>query len=120
LPLKPRLHGAHLFLGVAEYRLDRFDKAIGALRQETADYPSDANAWMWLGVAELAKEQPEEAAEALDKAAKLAPDSVDILYHRGRVHQVLAQADAEAGRHEEAIAEYLASIALAPNQPGLH
>src|SRR6266516_948725 len=142
LALKPRLHGAHLFLGVAEYRLNQFDKAIAALRNETTDYPSDANAWMWLGVAELAKEQPEDAAEALDKAAKLAPDNVDILYHRGRahllvsketyarmlkadskswrVHQVLAQADAEAGRHEEAIAEYLASIALAPNQPGLH
>jgi len=142
LALKPRLHGAHLFLGVAEYRLNHFDKAIAALRNETTDYPSDANAWMWLGVAELAKEQPEDAAEALDKAAKLAPDNVDILYHRGRahllvskesyarmlkadpkswrVHQVLAQADAEAGRHEEAIAEYLASIELAPNQPGLH
>lgn len=142
LALKPRLHGAHLFLGVAEYRLNQFDKAIAALRQETIDYPSDANAWMWLGVAELANEQAEDAAEALDKAAKLAPDNVDILYHRGRahllvskesyarmlkadpkswrVHQVLAQADAEAGRHEEAIAEYLASIELAPNQPGLH
>jgi len=37
-----------------------------------------------------------------------------------RVHQVLAQADAEADRHDEAIAEYLAAIKLAPNQPGLH
>src|SRR6266581_4339835 len=97
---------------------------------------------MKIGVVELAREHAEEAAEALDKAAKLAPDNVDILYHRGRahllvskesyarmfkaapdswrVHHVLAQADAESDRHDEAIAEYLAAIALAPNQPGLH
>jgi tetratricopeptide (TPR) repeat protein len=142
LALKPRLRGANLFLGIAEYRLNRMDRAIGALRRETANYPSDAGAWMWLGVAQLAAERPEDAAAALDKAAELDPNSVDILYHRGRahllvakdsyakmykidpnswrVHQVLAQADAEADRHVDAIAEYLAAIQLAPNQPGLH
>jgi predicted Zn-dependent protease len=83
---------------------------------------------MWLGVVDLAKDQPEEASEALDKAAKLAPNDVDILYHRGRahllvsknsygkmftadpkswrVHQVLAQANAEADHYPDAIAEY--------------
>ncbi|PYU66049.1 MAG: hypothetical protein DMG56_01395, partial [Acidobacteria bacterium] len=67
---------------------------------------------------------------------------MDILYHRGRahlqvsknsygrmfkvdshswrVHQVLAQANAEADRHTDAVAEYLAAIKLAPSQPGLH
>jgi cytochrome c-type biogenesis protein CcmH/NrfG len=97
---------------------------------------------MWLGVIELAAENPEEAVTALDKAAKLAPENVDILYHRGRahllvskksyekmfevdphswrVHQVLAQADAEADRHDESVAEYQAAIQLAPKQPGLH
>src|SRR5207302_5673687 len=142
ISLKPRLRGANLFLAIAEYRVNHFDKAIAALQKETSYYSSDANAWMWLGVVQLAAENPAEAAAALDKAAKLAPDNVDILYHRGRahllvskesyarmlkadpkswrVHQVLAQADAEAGRHEEATAEYLASIELAPNQPGLH
>lgn len=142
LSLKPRLRGANLFLAIAEYRLNQFDKAAAALQKETALYPSDANAWMWLGVVQLAAENPEEAVTALDKAAKLAPDSVDILYHRGRayllvsknsyekmfqidphswrVHQVLAQADAEADRSEDAIAEYQAAIQLAPKQPGLH
>jgi tetratricopeptide (TPR) repeat protein len=142
LALKPKLHGANLFLGIAEYRLNQLDQAVTSLHKETAAYPTDANAWMWLGVAELAREQPEEAAQSLDRAAKLAPDNVDILYQRGRahllvsknsyarmfkadpnswhVHQVLAQADAESDRYEDAIAEYQTAIKLAPNQPGLH
>jgi tetratricopeptide (TPR) repeat protein len=142
LAIKPRLRGANLFLGIAEYRLNNLDKAISALRKETSYYPSDANAWMWLGIVQLAKERPEDAAEALDKAAKLDPTNVDILYDRGRahllisknsyekmfksdpkswrVHQVLAQADAESERHTDAIAEYEAAIKLAPRQPGLH
>lgn len=142
LSLKPRLRGANLFLAIAQYRLNHFDKAIGALQKETSYYPADPNAWMWLGVVHLAAENPEDAVAALDKASKLAPDNVDILYHRGRahllvsknsyekmfqadphswrVHEVLAQADAEADRHEDAIAEYQAAIQLAPKQPGLH
>lgn len=142
LSLKPRLRGANLFVAIAEYRLNHFNKAAVALQKETAFYPSDANAWMWLGVVELAAENPEEAVVALDKAAKIDPHSVDILYHRGRahllvsknsyekmfqmdphswrVHQVLAQADAEADRSEDAIAEYQAAIQLVPKQPGLH
>jgi tetratricopeptide (TPR) repeat protein len=142
LTLKPRLRGANMFLAVAEYRMNHFKDATAALKKETAYYPSDANAWMWLGVVLLAAENPEEAAVALDRAAKLAPGNVDILYHRGRahllisknsyekmfkadpnswrVHQVLAQADAESDRDEDAISEYAAAIKLAPNQPGLH
>ena len=142
LQLKPGMRGANLFLGIAEYRLNNLDQAIAMFRKEIAISPSDANAWMWLGIAQLAKEQPEAAAASLDKAAKLAPDNVDVLYHRGRahllisknsyeqmfkndpgswrVHQVLAQANAEADRHDDAIAEYQAAIGLAPSQPGLH
>ena len=140
--LKPRLHGANLFLGIAYFRLNRLDKALAAIQKECASYSKDAPAWMWLGVVRLEQGKPEEAAEALDKAAKLAPDDMDILYHRGRahlqvsknsygrmfkvdshswrVHQVLAQANAEADRHTDAVAEYLAAIKLAPSQPGLH
>jgi tetratricopeptide (TPR) repeat protein len=142
LTLKPHLHGANLFLGVTEFRINHLGKAHAAIAKETAAYPKDASAWMWLGVVCLAQEKPEDAAEALDRAAKLKPDDGDILYHRGRahllvsknsyahmfqvdpgswrVHRVLAQANAEADRHMEAIAEYEAAIKLAPTQPGLH
>lgn len=140
--LKPRLRGANLFLGIAEYRLNHVPEAVGALEKETQSYANDANAWMWLGIAQLANDQPEKAAKDLDKAAELDPKNVDILYHRGRahllvskgsyeqmfkldpdswrVHQVLAQAYAESERHEQAVAEFEVAIKKASNQPGLH
>jgi tetratricopeptide (TPR) repeat protein len=112
------------------------------MAKETATYSKDAVAWMWLGVVCLAQDRPEDAADALDKAAKLKPGDQDILYHRGRahllvsknsyaemfkvnpqswlVHRVLAQANSEAERHTDAIAEYEVAIKLAPAQPGLH
>jgi tetratricopeptide (TPR) repeat protein len=142
LTLKPHLRGANLFLGITEFRLNHLDKAAAAVQKETVADPKDANAWMWLGVVRLAQERAEDAAEALDRADKLKPGDQDILYHRGRahllvskdsyaemfkvdphswrVHRVLAQANAEAERHVDAIAEYEAAIKLAPTQPGLH
>jgi tetratricopeptide (TPR) repeat protein len=142
LTLQPRLHGANLFLGITEFRLNHLDQAGSAVQKETVAYPKDANAWMWLGVVRLAQDRAEEAADALDRADKLKPNDQDILYHRGRahllvskdsyaemfkidphswrVHRVLAQANAEADRHVDAIAEYEAAIKLAPTQPGLH
>jgi len=142
LSLKPGMRGANLFLGIAYFRINRFEPAIAAVKKETSAYPKDASAWMWQGVIALAMDHPEDAAAALDKAANLAPDNVDILYHRGqahllvsknsylkmfkvdpkswRVHQVLAQASAQAERPLDAIAEYQEAIKLAPTQPGLH
>jgi len=142
LTLKPTLRGANLFLGVAEFRLNELDKAARSLGKELTAYPKDSGAWMWLGVVKLAQDKPEAAVEALDKAQKLAPDDLDILYHRGRahllasknsyarmfkvdphswrVHQVMAQASSEADRHVDAIVQYQAAIKLAPTQPGLH
>ena len=142
LALDPQLPGANLFLGIAYYRLNEYPPAIMALKLEIKRNSSDAHAWMWLGVTQLGAENPEDAALALDKAAKLAPNDVDILYHRGRahllvsknsyekmfqtdpkswrVHQVIAQADAEADKHDDAIAEYKAAIELVPKQAGLH
>jgi tetratricopeptide (TPR) repeat protein len=127
---------------VARYKLNHFDQALAAARKETETYANDASAWMWFGVIELAKDRPEEAATALDKAAQLAPDNTDILYHRGQAHllvsrnsyermfkedpkswrvrEVLGQIDSDAERYNNAIDEYLQAIKLAPTQPGLH
>ena len=142
LQFKPRLRGASLFLGIAEYRISRLDASVAALRKETTVSPKDANVWMWLGIVALEKGDGEEAVRALDEAVKLSPGNVDILYHRGRAHlfvskdsyarmfkadpkswrvrQILAEANGDADRHMDAIAEYQAAIQLAPNEPRLH
>jgi cytochrome c-type biogenesis protein CcmH/NrfG len=86
LLLKPRLRGANLFLGIAQYRSNQLDAAVVSLRNETAAYPKDATPWMWLGVVELEMGDGDNAVEALDRAVKLAPTDVDILYHRGQAH----------------------------------
>jgi tetratricopeptide (TPR) repeat protein len=93
-------------------------------------------------VVELEMGNGDNAVEALDKAVKLAPTDVDILYRRGQAHlfvskdsyarmfkadpkswrvrQILAEANADAERHMDAIAEYNAAIQLAPHEPRLH
>jgi len=140
--LQPALRGVNLFLGIAEFRLNLTAKAEDDLKRAVKADPKDAKAWMWLGVVETASGKSDEAVAALDKAAELDPNDPDILYHRGRahllvskssyermfaldrnsyrVHQVLAEADAESQQIPEAIAEYKAAIALAPHHPGLN
>src|SRR5260370_19709028 len=71
--------------------MNRFEAAIAAVKKETSVYPKDASAWMWQGVIALAMDHAEDAAAALDKAASLAPDSVDILYHRGQAHLLVSK-----------------------------
>ncbi len=140
--LKPGLHGVRLFAGIVNYKLNRLSVAHDELIHEIQLEPRNAAGWMWLGVVELAQNQPQSAASRLDKAAALDPSNVDILYHRGRahlliskesystmfklspdswrVHEVLGQADAEAFRTDDAIGEFRLAAAAAPRAPGLH
>jgi tetratricopeptide (TPR) repeat protein len=140
--LSPSLHGAHFVLGLALYQLNRLDEAVSAFHTETALNPHDVNAWMWSGVASLACDHPQPAVEALVHARALDPNNVDVLYHLGRaymllskeaydamyhvdpesarVHETLAQSDAEAGKSADAISEYRLALLRAPSQPGLH
>jgi tetratricopeptide (TPR) repeat protein len=140
--LAPKLRGANLFLGIARYRKNEYASAIAALKREIQTDPGSAKAHMWLGVAQLGAGDPDAASVALDKAAKLSPDDVDILYHRGRahmlvskesyeqmykadpnswrVHQALAQSFVEADRLEDAVKECQVALSVRPNEPGLH
>jgi tetratricopeptide (TPR) repeat protein len=142
IALSPKLKGAHLFLGVARYRLNEYPAAITALKKETQIDVDNGKALMWLGVAQLAAGDAEGAVTSLDRAAKLTPADVDILYHRGRahmlvskdsyeqmyqadpnswrVHQALAQSFVEADRLEDAARECQSALNLRPLEPGLH
>jgi tetratricopeptide (TPR) repeat protein len=140
--LKPGLRGANLFLGIAEYQLGALDKAVLALQREVKLNPQDAKARMWLGICLVDSKRYTEGAAELDAAAVLAPKDTDILYHRGRahmlvskesyeqmfaldpdsfrVHEVLGQADAEAGHTSDAIEQYKLAIQGSPHHAGLH
>jgi tetratricopeptide (TPR) repeat protein len=140
--LEPSLRGIPLFTGITNYRLNRLQEAHDALSEATRLEPKNSVAWMWLGIVELAREHPELAVAALDKAAQLDPTNLDILYHRGRahllvakqsysamfkldpnswrVHEVVGQADAEAFRFDNAIDEFTLAVHAAPQEPGLH
>jgi tetratricopeptide (TPR) repeat protein len=140
--LQPALRAIHLFTGIVNYKLNHLAAAHDELLSETRLEPKNSAAWMWLGVVELAQNQPESAASRLDKAAALDPANLDILYHRGRahlliskesysamfklgpdswrVHEVLGQADAEAFRTDDAIAEFRLALRAAPREPGLN
>jgi tetratricopeptide (TPR) repeat protein len=140
--LQPGLHGARLFTGIVNYKLNRLSAAHDELVSETRLEPKNAAGWMWLGVVELAQEHADAAAAALDKAVALDPTNLDILYHRGRAHlliskesysamfklnpdswrvyEVLGQSDAEAYRPDDAIADFKLAIRAAPHQPGLN
>jgi len=142
LRLKPSLRGANLFLGIINYRENHFKQATDNLLRETRLDPHSAKAFMWLGLCYLALSDPQGAIAPLDKAYALDPSDADILYHRGRayflvanasyaamfklnydsvrVHQVLAEAYAQAYRNQEAIFEFDVAVKMAPHQPGLH
>jgi tetratricopeptide (TPR) repeat protein len=142
LALKPGLRGVNLFLGLIDYRQNRYKDAEVRLERETALDSHNAKAFMWLGVCRLAEDNPQGAIAPLDKAYALDPHDVDILYHRGRayfleanasyatmfqlnrdsvrVHQVLAEAYAQATRNQQAIDELEQAVKIAPRQPGLH
>lgn len=142
LRLKPELRGANLFSGIVAYKQNRYKDAERFLRRETVLDPSNAKAFMWLGVCRLAQDDAQGAIVPLDKAYALDPKDPDILYHRGRaymlvanasysamfdldhdsmrVHQVLGEAYAQAFRTQEAISEFELAIKMAPHQPGLH
>ncbi len=142
IQIKPSMRGAHLFLAISDYRLGRFEQAAASVRKETSASAGDAQAWMWQGIIDLALERLALAVEDLDRASKIDPKNVDILYHRGRaalalsrqsyetmfkldpkswhVNQVLAQADVESGNDVDAIEQFKLAIAAAPPQGGLY
>ncbi|MHB1022672.1 MAG: tetratricopeptide repeat protein [Acidobacteriaceae bacterium] len=140
--LNPQMKGLNLFLGIDAYRMDEIAPATAYLKHAVKADAGNADAWMWLGVVQLANGDALGAANSLDVAAKLRPNDVDILYHRGRahmlvskasydhmyqvapnswrVHQVLAESFAEADRPTDAINECKLAIQMRPHEPGLH
>lgn len=140
--INPQLKGAHLYLGIAECQVGDLIAGSASLRAELALAPDDVEALTWLGIAELEQNKPEEATGPLDHAAALEPKNPQVLFYRGRAHNLVAQASyvqlreldpdsmfvhralgetlAASGQPEKAIEEYEAAIKKDPQNVDLY
>lgn len=109
LRLAPDLPQAHLAAGLA--RIETHDDARGALREfETAvrGAPSDADMWLFLGIARGKLREWDGMLAAFDRARRLDPRNA-VVYHAlgDRLHYL--------HRYREAIDAYRREAALAPD-----
>jgi tetratricopeptide (TPR) repeat protein len=140
--INPKLPGAHLYLGIAQYQNGEADAAIASLRAETVLQPRSSEAFMWLGMVELNQDHPDLAIGPLDTAKALDPKNPQILYYCGRAHLLEAEADYQSlreldpdsalvhrglaesfdkgGQPEKASAEYEAALKKEPDNPDLY
>lgn len=84
---------AHYNLGIAEAKLERWDRAIAALERATSLGPGRAEAWLAHGRALHGAGRPAEAIPSLEKALALRPDLA-------RAHDVLWRCHAALGNRE--------------------
>ena len=96
-------------LGLALEGAGRLDAAIEAYRRVG---PADPVARLYLGLALLRADRPEQAAEILEPLARTRPDD-------GFVLAALAETSFQNGDSETAFARLDAAVRLAPDEPGI-
>jgi tetratricopeptide (TPR) repeat protein len=108
LEMNPNAPGVYLFLGIAQYQMNKLDAATHSLQQELVRQPDNVEALTWLGIVELGAGHASEAVVPLDRAAQLNPKDPNVLDYRGRAHSLVAQES------------YRALTALAPDSWRVH
>jgi len=140
--LDPGLWGAELFLGISEYRMAQFGRALTAL-QKSLQVKSDVpDTRFWLGSTLMALDRREEAVAELEKVpagSSVAMDADHLLvqvYRRlaedyygqiqkdnpssYRAHQLAAEAFAWSGKYQNAILEYREALESKADLEGAH
>ncbi len=109
-------HNAQLVNAHQAIQQGRPEAAVPLLETLLQDSATPANirpqAWANLGVAQIRLNHPEAAVTALEKAAKLAPKNATIAFDLGLAYR-------KAGRLNEALKSYQASLGIDPNQPAV-
>ncbi|HET7294084.1 MAG TPA: tetratricopeptide repeat protein [Vicinamibacteria bacterium] len=98
LKLEPRDLVTSLRLGMALVEAQRHAEALPHLELATSADPPPADAFLYLGRARLAMDQPQEAVAALERGLELAKSELRI----GSGHYQLGLALRRLGRHDEA------------------
>jgi tetratricopeptide (TPR) repeat protein len=101
-------------IGRAEIKLMQHDApgAVEILRDATAHYPQDSEAWALLARTQVSLGEYPEALIASEHAVAYSPNS-------GWYRVLHAQLLATAGRHDEAAAEYQRAVQVQPDDPEL-
>jgi tetratricopeptide (TPR) repeat protein len=131
-----------MFLGIAQYQMNKLDAATDSLKQELIRQPENVEVLTWLGIVELGAGHPDEAVGPLDRAAALNPKDPNVLDYRGRAHSLVAEESYRAltaldpdswrvhralgviysasEQWESAIAEFQKALDKQPNNPDLY
>jgi tetratricopeptide (TPR) repeat protein len=142
LKLKPTLTGANFFLGVDLCKLGDGKAALPYLNAAVAQQPDHVEMLGWLATAQDLSEQWAAEAATLNRALKIQPQNIDVLYLLGQAYGHLGQQQAarlkkaapDSVRAEQLVAEsYSATnewpsavihfenaIAKSQRLPGLH
>ncbi len=112
MSLLPGRASTLLNLGIARYRLGRYDDATAPLEEALAQEPGDASAWLHLGMCRVELHRSEGAMHALDRALAINPDLGVACSLRGDLLK-------NQGRLEEAAAAYQRALDLG-FEPDLH
>jgi adenylate cyclase len=104
----------HSLLGGIYAMMRQYDKAIEECQRAIAMNPNSADAHLWLGMSLNYAGRSQEAIDLIKKAHRLSPFPPPALILN------LGHAYREAGRYEEAIAEYKKCIKRTPNNRFAH
>jgi tetratricopeptide (TPR) repeat protein len=110
LELDPGYGDARLNLAIILRGRGDVNAAQEQYRLATRDPRTGANGWFQLGLFEMERGRPEEAAEALERGLAIGPPSPELLNALGEVYYRL-------GRTADALATWRRSLQLKPDQP---
>lgn len=99
----------HCRRGVEAYRAGDFDQARTHLEQALGSDDRNAAAWMAFGAVTFELDDLAAAAEAFDRAARLAPTRFEPHFNMGSILEII-------GDYEQAATQYERALELAPGQ----
>ena len=111
IQLEPELADNYVQLGYLYWLMQRDDDGVPEYRKALERDPKSSDAWFGLARSYLRQKKHAEALQAIDQAAKLAPENQRVHFIRGQVLQRL-------GRDDEAQAEF--AIAKKLMDQGFH
>jgi tetratricopeptide (TPR) repeat protein len=142
---KPDLPGLDRNWGLAGFRAQRFEEAIGPLDRQVAHQPSDSKSRDALGISDFMTEKFAKTVEVFQPELAALPDDPGVLYalgvslvHTGdsatasrvfqrmieknpdvaEIHVLLGRADADQNQYTSAVAEFSRALVLDPRIEG--